>query len=267
MKAEWLRTLSAGWALALRGIRIEMREHVLGYAWALLIPMLYAFFYIYIKQELMGKAGGHENTNWDVLRAFAGITLFQCWMQTLQHMSDLIRREKGMLRGLDIGAAPFVLAGLFENGIGIGIRFVLILIAVPLLGLSLPSNIVSWVWIGVSLAVLHISAVSLGLTLAPWAALYPDVRQALRSINLPMVLISPIFYPAVQNSDSSLFFINLINPIASPLAVLLDAFKSNVWTLYSAPLIAWGGVSLLLICWTLGQLRRQIPILLERLGS
>ena len=106
-----------------------------------------------------------------------------------------------------------------------------------------------------------------GLLLAPWASLYGDVRKALSSISLPLILISPIFYPAAERTGSVLYWLNLVNPVASPLAVLSDALQGKLWSLYSIPLLVWGGLSVALLLWSLMQLRRQVPILLERMGS
>lgn len=260
--------INTGWTLALRSIRQQIREHVLGYAWTLIIPMLYAVCYILIKRELSGDIGnkGIEDS-WDVLRAFTGITLFQCWMQVVQDMTGMIRRQRGMLRGLNVGPSPFVLAIMLEGLIALGVRVLLIIAAIPALGLPFPMDPLSWLWFTASLLVLHLTASAVGLVLAPWATLYGDVRKALQSINLPLILISPIFYAAIQNTDSMLYWLNIINPLASPLAVLINALQGKAWPFYSLPMLAWGGLSTALLLWSLTQLRRQVPILLERLGN
>lgn len=260
------KALSAGCTLALRSIRMQVREHAFGYGWALIIPVLYAVCYIFIKRELTGHSGAlTADVSWDVLRAFTGITLFQCWMNIVQEMSDFIRRQKGLLRGLNVGPTPFVLAILLEGALAIIIRAVLIIIAMPCLGLSLPASIVSWFWFFASFFILLISAATLGLLLAPWSVLYADVRKGLSSISLPFVLVSPIFYPALENADSAMYWINLINPIASPLAVISTALQDQVSTLYSLPMFLAGGGSIFVMFWLLILVRRQIPILLERM--
>ncbi len=261
-------TVSSGWTLAWRNIRMQVREHLLGYAWVLLIPMMYAVCYVFIKRELMGNASleGAE-AGWDTLRAFTGITLFQFWIQLVQGMSELVRKQKGMLRGLNIGATPFVLAIVFESALALLIRSLLIIIAIPLLGLSFPQSIISWVLFIGSLFALQLTAISIGLILLPWSALYADVRKALSSITLPMLLISPVFYPAVKDTNSWLYWVNCFNPVASPLAVLADAFQTGTYGLYLMPMMIWSALALLLICWSLLKLRRQVPILLERVGN
>ena len=246
---------------------MQMREHAFGYAWTLIIPMLYAACYIFIKRELTGGSGEQSaEASWDVLRAFAGITLFQFWMQTVQEMCDFIRRQRGLLRGLNVGPTPFVLAVAFEGAIALAIRSLLIIAAIPLLGLAPPSGMSYWLWFFACQLALLTSAITIGLLLAPWAVLYADVRKALSSIGLPIILVSPIFYPAIEQKGGALYWLNIFNPLASPLAVISNVLQGKD-SAYMLPMLTASGVFLMLLGWSLLLLRRQVPILLERMGS
>ncbi|MEP7729353.1 ABC transporter permease [Marinomonas primoryensis] len=259
--------INAGYALAIRSIKIQMKEHFLGYAWVLIIPMLYAVCYIFIKRELTGGQHDAETAAFDALRAFSGITLFQFWLQLVQGMSDLIRKQKGMLRGLTVSVNPFVLAIIIESGVALFIRALLIIVAIPLLGLQYPSDFFSWLLFFASLLSLLLTATALGLLLLPWAALYSDVRKLLTTITLPILLISPVFYPAVKDSSSWLYWINSFNPVASPLAVISDVFQGVGGGEYILQMLLGTVISILLITWSLMKLGNQVPILLERVGS
>lgn len=268
MMQGYAAIIDASWTLALRNMRIQIREHALGYAWALITPMLYAICYIFIKRELFGNTANEgADADWDVIRAFAGITLFQLWMQTVQEMSSMIRRQKGMLRGLEIGAAPFVFAILIEGAVALLVRVLLIIASVPVLGLPYPAELFSWFQFILSLLVLLLSASAIGLLLAPWATLYKDVSKALQSINLPLILVSPIFYAATKNTDSFLYILNIVNPLASPLAVLFDSLKDTYSEVYFIPMIVWAGVSVMLLVLSIYKLRQQVAVLLERMGN
>lgn len=262
----WSQTLNSGIALARRSISIEIKQHALGYAWALITPMLYAACYIFIKSHLNGSSVAEGvGGKWDILRAFAGVTIFQWWMHTIQEMSEFIRKNKGLLRGINVGPIPFVLAVVFEGMIGLLIRVALILIAIPVLGLSYPGGLSSWLWILGSLVALLISALGIGTLLAPWSALYADVRKGLSSVNLPIILISPVFYPALEQSSGALFWLNCINPLAGPLAITARSLQ-DLQSVYMLPLLISTAVFLTLSVWSLRLLHRQVPILLERMG-
>ncbi len=265
--SAYYNAILSGWTLAKRSIHMQMREHLLGYAWVLIIPALYAICYVYIKRELTGADVNNVHYGLDALRAFTGITLLQFWLQLVRDMSGLVRKQKGMLRGLDISATPFVAAVVFESAISLAIRTVLIIIAVPILGLSLPTDVMSWLLFFSCLLLLMLSASAIGMLLLPWSALYADVGKALSSIMLPMLLISPVFYPAVKDIDSWLYWVNSINPVASPLAIINELFQNNDYMLYLFPMLIWSTIALILSFWSLFQLRKQVPILLERIGS
>ncbi len=258
--------LRAGWALASRSVRVQIQGHLLGYAWTMITPVLYAVCFIFIKQSL----GNHDTSDpdhwWSVFRAFTGITLFQLWFQMLRDVSGFISTNRGMLKGLNVGLAPFVVGILFEGLLSMLIRVCTILIALPLLGLTFPKNPYAWLWMDLALGTLLLSALALGLVLAPWSVLYGDVRKALQSLSLPLVLISPIFYQAATRSDLPMFWVNVFNPIASPLAVISEAFR-GIPLSYDVVLIGWFGFSFLLLVWGATQTRKQVPILLERMGS
>ena len=86
-------------------------------------------------------------------------------------------------------------------------------------------------------------------------------------MNLPLILVSPIFYAAIENTDSALYWLNVANPLASPLAVIADSLQGNESPFYLLPMLIWGVIAFALLFWSLMKLRRQVPILLERLGS
>jgi ABC-type polysaccharide/polyol phosphate export permease len=188
------------------------------------------------------------------------------WLQMVQETSGVIRRNKGFLRGMNVGPTPFVLAVAMEGVLSLTIRFLLIALAVPVLGLSWPAQPQAWLYMLLALATLMMSAIAIGTLLAPWAAIYADVRKALSSISLPLILLSPIFYPPIEVWGTPLFWVNVINPVGVPLAVLNASFQQSV-TIYQFPLFCVAGVVLIFNVFGLKQLHRQVPIVLERVGN
>ncbi|MCQ9378574.1 ABC transporter permease [Methyloversatilis sp. XJ19-49] len=246
-------------------IRLQSRKHLLGYSWEILTPVLYAVCFLVVKRGLSDQSSGADHLV-DVLRAFMGITLLQFWFRLLQDMSGLIRTRRSLLRGLNVSEQPLVLAVLFEALFGLCLRVVTVLAAMLFLGLLFPPDGVSWLWVLLSLLSVALSAAALGLSLAPWAALYPDVNKAIGSFNLPLVLLSPVFYPATQNADSLLYWVNCINPAAPVLATLMDAIAGRPPT-YQVALVVWTLVAVVLLVLSARQLKAQVPIVLERLGA
>ena len=266
--AKLREVFKAGGTLAQRTIRIQILENALGYAWTLITPAIYAICYIFVKRELAGESGANgEDESWEIIRAFGGISLIQAWMQVAQEMAGMVRKHKGMLRGLEIGTAAFVFGVIIEGAVGFLIRIILILIAVLLLGLSLPQDLALWGWILLSVTCIHLSACAIGLLLAPWASLYGDFRKGLGSLNLPLILISPVFYEAIQKTDSFLYWINAINPVGSQLAVLSESLQNYPTSIYYLPLVGWFIFGAVLLYSAHILLRKQLPIILEKMGD
>lgn len=253
-------------ALAGSNIRSQTRKHLLGYSWAMFSPVIYAACFLIVKQGMDSTAASQPDHAFSVLRAFVGVTMMQAWIQLLQDVTRLIKRHGSLLRGMSISEKPLVIAVLLETAFGVLIRFMTVLLALVFLGISFPNDIMHWMWITVSLLALLLSAAAIGLALTPWAALYPDVNKAISSANLPLMLLSPIFYAATTQTDSVLFWVNCINPVAPVLATLMDALAGRP-PFYWLPLFVWLAVSAVLLLLTMGKLKQQIPILLERLGS
>lgn len=252
----------AALAVARRNLRVQMREHLLGHAWALLTPALYAIGFLTVKRAL----GAGSDAGWgQPFHAFVGIMLLQLWFQVLQDTADVAKKNRGILRGLSVGVGPFVLAPIFEGAFSLLVRFVIIAAAWILLGIPAPDDALDSVWLAASATTVLLSAAAIGTVLAPWSAIFPDVRKAVASSVMPMTLLSPIFYPAVIDSSSPLFFLNLMNPLAACLAVI-GAISSGQTPVYADALVVWLAASITLLVLGGRIVSRQLPILLERLG-
>jgi len=262
---NWASFLTA-FALAGNSIRSQARKHLLGYSWAIFSPVIYAVCFLVVKRGIGQIEATDVEHSLSILRVFVGITMMQVWIQLLQEMSGLIRRNRSLLRGMNISEAPLVLAVLLEALFGLGIRFLTIFVAIAFLGLTLPVGYMDWVWITVCLLVLLASSAALGFLLAPWATLYPDVKKAISSATLPLMLLSPVFYVATTQTDSVLYWVNCFSPVASVLATLMDVFSGHT-PFYKNSLLLWLAISSVLFVLTMAKIKRQIPILLERLGS
>jgi ABC-type polysaccharide/polyol phosphate export permease len=268
MIAEIRSSITAGWVLAKRNISIQIRDHALGYGWVFLVPAMYALGFVYLKREFVADAAASRgNANWEVMQAFCGIMLVQFWLQLVQDMADIVGRNRALMRGLNIGPSPFVLSVAFEGLLNLGFRIVLILVALVALEHPFPQHPSSWVWMGTSLLVLQFTAYALGLFLAPWSALYPDMRKALQSLALPLMLATPIFYAPVADPERALHWLNLINPLSAPVTAMSYGLQGIPAGVPASSLLVEGLLSFVVIAWSILQLRWQIPVLLERIGD
>ncbi len=260
-------TLSAGWTLGARAIRIQIAGHILGYAWNFIIPAIYALCYIYVRQAVLGnKAEIAIQDWWDIIRVFSGLTLFQSWYQTLQDTSAFITTNRGMLRGMSVGVLPFVIAIAIESSLAMLIRLLTIFVAIFFLGVEFSITAQMIAWVSLCFFSLLTSAIAIGLVLSPWATLFADVRKALQSFSLPIVLVTPIFYPPVFDPDFLVYWIQIANPLAPPLIVLQQAISGSE-VIFADTLAIWTLAVVVIMCASALHIQKQVPILLERMGN
>ena len=265
MKYRLAPLLTTALALALNSLRSKARKHLLGYSWEFLSPVIYAVCFLLVKTSISTSSNQTEDHLISVLRVFVGVTLMQAWVQMLQQTAGFITHYRALLRGMTISEKPLILSLVFEQAFGLAIRFLTVVIAFLVLGPGLPSSWGSWGWIALALMGLVLSAVALGLIIAPWAALYPDFGMAIRSAMLPLMLLSPVFYAATREPTLPLFWLNCGNPMASVLATLMDALVGES-PFYGYVLLGWIVFSSGLLMFGFRNLKSQIPILLERLN-
>ncbi|MEP5764927.1 MAG: ABC transporter permease [Halieaceae bacterium] len=261
------KSLIAGWTLGARSVNIQVKEHMLGYAWNFIIPVIYAICYVYVRQAVLGNRSIVEPADWwDIIRVFSGLTLFQAWYQCLQDMSAFISKNRGMLRGMNVGVSPFIIAVALEASLSFVIRFITIITAILVLGVDLSLSSSEWMWVIGCLFALILSSIAMGMLLSPWAVLFADVRKALQSLSLPLVLITPIFYPAVVDPAYSIYWIEIANPLASPLIVLQHTL-SGEGPVFANVMVSWVLLSIFIIWMSAIHIQKQVPILLERMGN
>jgi ABC-type polysaccharide/polyol phosphate export permease len=262
---NYSQAIATAMAIAKSNIRSRAQKHFMSYGWEFLSPMIYAVCYLMVKTAMVTHAspgGAHIDT---ALRTFVGVTLMQAWIQMLQQSSSFITKYRSLLRGMTISETPLILSLVLEQMFGLVIRLVMVVIAFLILGPGLPAFGVAWLWGLLALLCLMVSSLTIGMIIAPWAALYSDFSMAIRSATLPLMLLSPVFYKATQDPTHALFWLNCVNPMASVLATLTDVLFGFP-PFYGFALIGWLVLGVCLLHFCKRNLRAQVPILLERLN-
>lgn len=258
--------VATSFAIAQKRFSRQVRENLLGYFWALITPAIYAFFFLLVKQSLSGGHWDEANFREPALRAFIGLTLLQLWFEIIQNIAQIVRTNRGVLKALTVDILPFFMALLFEGVFSLFIRILIVVCALLCVGdfNFLNSNSIGLIFLAL---VTHlVTALFIGLLLAPWASLFNDVRKFLSSSLMPVALLSPIFYPAVDTAETFLFWVNHVNPIASVLAVICNAIFGHQPILVNV-VWWWLLIPFVFIFFLLYLLKKQIPILLERMGN
>lgn len=264
---QLFNTFSVGASIAHKNFKKMVRENILGFLWIFITPIIYSIFFLLIKQSLGGESTEPGVLKDSALNAFIGLILLQLWFQIIQDTTNIIRRNRGTLRALNINVYPFLAAVLIESIIHLCIRVLIITTALLIFDFSISSTAQQTIYLFAICFITYISsAIFIGLLLAPWSSLFNDIRNMLSSALMPVALLSPIFYFPVNNAETFLYWINQIIPFAAILAVLSEILFGTS-ELYQTSLFCWCIVSILGGVILAIMLKHQTPILLERLGS
>jgi len=256
------KNLSLAWILAIRDFRSRYVGSIGGYLWALLSPALYCIAFVLVRQALQ-KEGIEIDTKGahPIAFAFMGIAIYQLWLEALNNQLNYIKRGLPFLRNMPVAPEIFALSQLILSMMDLGVR--LLLIGVVMLVFHAPIGpLAPWAPILFLMAVLTGNA--LGYILAFPGSFYSDIQKFINAISLAILLGTPIFYPATRNTDSAIYWLQVLNPLAVTIETgrnLLFGDDLN----FILPAIVWTLGLLILSTLMMGAYRIITPLIVERI--
>lgn len=249
-----------GWELFRRDFSAKYRESYLGYAWAVLPSLGLALV------MTLASRGGIVNAPdarvpYPVL-VLVSTALWQTFSEALLGPVQAVSQAKPLLAKIRFPFEAILLAKLWECGLNVAIRTVLVTAAMITFQIPVTPSLLL---VPVGVAALMLFGTALGLLLSPLGGLYSDVSQgAAFGIGLWMFL-TPVIYQAAK-PRSVVAWLNEINPV-TPLLV-----SSRRWLLgseWSDPVAFWvvlgGSLALLVVAWQMW--RFAMMFVVERAGS
>ena len=265
INSELLKNFRIAIELSVREAKEKSRDHLLGFFWEIFLPFLYIAFFILMRVS-GGIGSGSTFLPENLIGILGCLLLAQVWLNLVKKMSMVILKNRGILRGMNISIAPFILSNVIDSTFQLTIRLSIWAIAVIVCNNFYSSLHISYIYVFIGSLATIISAAAIGVILAPWASIYRDVSQFLNAASLPLILITPIFYNASNSYLNPLYIINLFNPFAS-IAVIFNYSlnDSNISFIYLIPFLIYLVLSVLFLVFGVAHVDRKLPILFERL--
>jgi|WetSurMetagenome_2_1015567.scaffolds.fasta_scaffold192177_1 lipopolysaccharide transport system permease protein len=191
-------------ALLLRNIRAQYRQTILGYGW-IVIPQLATVGAII----LLARAGifktGIQVANYDVY-VLVGTVLWQAFFDGFSSPLKVVRSSMAMLGSVKFPREALVLAGMGEVLWSFGVRLLVTLGLLVILGWS-----PSWSLLLCPLGILALVILGwiFGILLVPVGILFKDVEYAMPIIGLLWFLVTPVAYAM---PESPMWFVRW-NPV------------------------------------------------------
>lgn len=246
------------WRLATRDIAAQYRQTFLGYFWAVAPPLATTIVW--------AALNGSHFVSIDtgslpyVVFALTGTIFWQLFFDCLNAPLRQLGANRSLLNRVNFPPESLILSGLIQVLFSYLIKLVLLAVVVVAYGVT-----VHWAAIGIILPAVGFIATgfALGMFIAPIGLLYRDVEQALPIVVAPLMLLTPVVYPAPASGSLSRIM------SWNPLTPLLDTTRALLYG-GDVPILGCAAVTLaalmvIAVTWT--AYRLAMPMLIERIEA
>jgi len=245
----------------MRDITAQYRQTALGYAWAVLPALMLTLVWAILNSSSILNVNTNSALPYAVF-ALTGTIFWQLFIDALNAPLSQLSGNRTMLVRVRFPPEALLFSGLVQVAFSFVIK--LALLGVVLAAYETP---IRWTAIFIPMPALAIAALGtvVGGLLTPLGALYKDIQQGLTAVVMPLLFVTPVFYPP---------------PAAGPLAKIMKfnpltpLFEATRALLYGGPIaphvasfaaVFGASIALAFLGWLL--LRLVMPLLIERMEA
>jgi lipopolysaccharide transport system permease protein len=263
MLREMFKDLAASrqlaWRLTVRDLSAQYRQTVLGFLWAIILPLANTLVWIFLSKS------GVVNVSNTLLPypvyVFTGTMFWAILMEALNAPLQIVTASKSMLAKINFPREALLIAGIYKTIVNALIKVGLLLIALLAMGihpgwslLLFPIGLLSLILVGTVI----------GLALTPIGLLYTDVGKAVPLVMQFLMYLTPVVFAMPKEGLPATLF--QLNPL-TPLILTARDWLTGLTPEYLSYFVGVNMVALILlfIFWIV--FRLAMPILIERIGS
>jgi len=255
IRASW----QLSWRLAQRDIRAQYRQSYLGYLWAFIMPVANTIVWIMLNST--GVVRVADTASPYPAYVFTGTMVWQLLVEAVQSPLQQVTAARSYLTKLRFPREALILAGILKQLFNLGIKFIILVPAVLLLGVT-PDWHLALVPFALVLTVL--AGVSIGLLLSPIGMLYNDVARLIPLLAQFVMYITPVVFAMPSGGIMAQVF--RWNP-ATPLVLTVRAWLTGTEATMLVPFLVVGASAFVLLFVGAMLYRLALPILIERLST
>jgi ABC-2 type transport system permease protein len=206
-----------------RDLKIKYADSKLGYLWSVLDPLLMSGVYWFVFTQIFTRGVGREPY---LLFLLCGMLPWNWANGVIRDSARALTADAKLVRSSNLSREVWIL-----RVVGSKLMEFLFSLPVLLLFALIYMRAPSWYILAWPLAMLiqTVFLVGIGLTLAPLAVLYTDVRRLLRVVLRVLFYLSPIIYGVRDLQESSkvpdwVATVYLLNPLAGVFDLYRAAF-------------------------------------------
>jgi lipopolysaccharide transport system permease protein len=190
LPAEIVKSFHPAWELALRDINSTYRQSLLGPIWILLPPLITTVLWISLNVSGIAQISG-TTIPYPVF-VTAGTLLWTTFIDALNSPKNQISANISSLSSLSFPPEALIISGIIQNSFNFLVRFSILLGVMLWCGTPISISIFVYLF---GAGCIYILGLSSGLLVAPVAALYKDIGNAI-NISIPLFMyVTPVVYP------------------------------------------------------------------------
>ncbi len=247
------------WRLAVRDISAQYRQTLLGFLWALILPLANTIVWTFLSSS--GVVTIADTDMPYPVYVFVGTMLWAIFMDAVNAPLQGTIASKAMLAKINFPREAIIVSGIYQTLFNGCIKIVLVLIVLAVLGIS-----PGWSALLIPLGVLSLMLLgtALGLMITPIGLLYNDMGKALPLLMQFLMYVTPVVFAMPKDGIAATLF--LINPITPVILTARD------WMTGQSPemmgyFLAVNFAAFLLMHFVWIIYRLAMPILIERMSA
>lgn len=259
MALDFVRARGMAWQLAVRDIRAQYRQTLLGLLWAFVTPLATTITWVFLNSTGIVKVT--DTTLPYGVYVFTGTLLWSILLDAMNSPLQQSNASRTLLAKLNFPREALLLSGLLKLLFNSGIKIVLLLVALVIFGIQpgwrlmlFPLGVFSLMLIGTAV----------GLLLTPIGMLYQDIGRMVPLAMGLLMYLTPVVFPVPQQGwVATVYLWNPLTPLITTSRDWLTGFAPDQLGYFlGVNVVAFAALLFAWVAW-----RISMPIIIERMSA
>jgi len=250
---------SLAWRFAVRDIKAQYRQTLLGILWALILPLANTITWIFLDWTGVVTVGTTDLPY--SIYVFTGTMLWSIFMEALNAPLTQANSARSMLTKIKFPYEALIMSGILQTLFNGGIKIALLLVTLISFGIY-----PDWRLILVPMAVMSLilAGITLGLLITPIGLLYADIGKGIPLVMQFLMFVTPVVLPIPSKGWAR--FVYEYNPL-TPLIITARQWLTSFPSDYLWHFMIINMILILMLFAVTVIYRLTMPILIERMGA
>jgi ABC-type polysaccharide/polyol phosphate export permease len=227
--------------LTLRDIKVKYKQSVMGFLWAILMPLIITSAGVIVKVGL-AKVSGRPVILTEIVGVAVKALPWAFFVASIRFSTNCLALNANLVTKIAFPRAVFPLSAVASQLFDLGVASVVLVVVLLFAPISITPAIA---WVPLLLLILVVQVSGFGLLLSAANLFFRDVKYLVEVVLTFAIFFTPVFYDAAMFGKwGTLLLLNPVAPILEGLSACVAGGHAPDlgWTLYSA---GWAALLLL----------------------